>query len=120
MPFDARYRPETRHATLGEDFYDIVAAARFPQHVLRYRNQRWAAELGLGGLSEAEWLAHFGGFAPLPGSFEAPLALRYHGHQFRQFNPQLGDGRGFRRAGCSTSAPRAAAPPPGRAAPMAG
>jgi serine/tyrosine/threonine adenylyltransferase len=24
-----------------------------------------------------------------------PLALRYHGHQFRAYNPDLGDGRGF-------------------------
>ena len=24
-----------------------------------------------------------------------PLALRYHGHQFQTYNPQLGDGRGF-------------------------
>ena len=24
-----------------------------------------------------------------------PLALRYHGHQFRRYNPELGDGRGF-------------------------
>jgi uncharacterized protein YdiU (UPF0061 family) len=24
-----------------------------------------------------------------------PLALRYHGHQFRSYNPELGDGRGF-------------------------
>ena len=37
----------------------------------------------------------FGRFAPLPGSFERPLALRYHGHQFRVYNPDLGDGRGF-------------------------
>ena len=27
--------------------------------------------------------------------FAEPLALRYHGHQFRVYNPQLGDGRGF-------------------------
>jgi uncharacterized protein YdiU (UPF0061 family) len=26
---------------------------------------------------------------------QAPLALRYHGHQFRQYDPDLGDGRGF-------------------------
>jgi uncharacterized protein YdiU (UPF0061 family) len=32
---------------------------------------------------------------PLEGSFERPLALRYHGHQFRSYNPELGDGRGF-------------------------
>ncbi len=31
----------------------------------------------------------------LPGSFPEPLALRYHGHQFRTYNPDLGDGRGF-------------------------
>jgi uncharacterized protein YdiU (UPF0061 family) len=24
-----------------------------------------------------------------------PLALRYHGHQFGVYNPDLGDGRGF-------------------------
>lgn len=95
MPFDPQYRPRQTHAELGEDFFDPVAAARFPQQILRYRNQRWAEALGLGGLSEAEWLGHFAGFMPLPGSFATPLALRYHGHQFRQFNPQLGDGRGF-------------------------
>lgn len=29
-----------------------------------------------------------------------PLALRYHGHQFRTYNPDLGDGRGFLFAQC--------------------
>ncbi|MCQ4160383.1 YdiU family protein [Roseomonas sp. GC11] len=95
MPFAPHYQPRQIHAELGEDFHDPVAAAVFPAQILRYRNQRWAERLGLGGLSDAEWLAHFAGFAPLPGSFPVPLALRYHGHQFRQFNPQLGDGRGF-------------------------
>src|SRR5690606_35418430 len=46
-------------------------------------------------LSDAQWLAHFGRFEPLPGSFEQPLALRYHGHQFQAYNADLGDGRGF-------------------------
>ncbi|WP_281407187.1 protein adenylyltransferase SelO, partial [Methylobacterium sp. WL9] len=77
------------------DFFDVVEAARFPKTVLRYRNRPWAQRVGLDGLSEAEWIAHFGRFEPLPGSFEAPLALRYHGHQFRSYNPDLGDGRGF-------------------------
>lgn len=31
----------------------------------------------------------------MAGSFPKPLALRYHGHQFRTYNPDLGDGRGF-------------------------
>ncbi|MET0376035.1 MAG: protein adenylyltransferase SelO family protein, partial [Rhizorhabdus sp.] len=29
------------------------------------------------------------------GSLVEPLALRYHGHQFRNYNPDIGDGRGF-------------------------
>ena len=95
MPVSAAFRPSTRHGDLGSDFYDIVPAARFPQHVLRYRNQRWAARVGLDRLSDEEWIGHFGRFEPLPGSFRQPLALRYHGHQFRTYNPHLGDGRGF-------------------------
>jgi len=89
------YRPSTRHADLGPAFFDLVAPATFPVHILRYRNQRWAARVGLDALTDAEWIAHFGCFTPLPGSFEQPLALRYHGHQFRSYNPELGDGRGF-------------------------
>ncbi|NWO67983.1 selenoprotein O, partial [Escherichia coli] len=76
-------------------FYDPVAAAPFPQAILRFRNDRAAAEVGLDGLSDAEWIAHFGRFAPLEGSLPTPLALRYHGHQFRVYNPEIGDGRGF-------------------------
>lgn len=88
-------RPSTRHADLGDEFYDVVEPARFPKHLLRYRNRRWAKRVGLDGLDDDQWIAHFGRFEPLPGSFEAPLALRYHGHQFRAYNPELGDGRGF-------------------------
>ena len=95
MPPSSRYCPSRRHADLGADFYDVVLAAEFPQHILRYRNQRWAARVGLDQLDDAEWTQHFGRFVPLPGSFPEPLALRYHGHQFRVYNPQLGDGRGF-------------------------
>ncbi|TXN83790.1 YdiU family protein [Methylobacterium sp. WL8] len=88
-------QPSRRHADLGADFFDVVAAARFPQTILRFRNRAWAARVGLDGLTDAEWIARFGRFEPLPGSFPAPLALRYHGHQFRSYNPELGDGRGF-------------------------
>jgi uncharacterized protein YdiU (UPF0061 family) len=95
MPVSERYRAETLHATLGDGFFDEVSAAPFPQHVLRYRNQRWAARVGLDTLSNAEWIAHFGAFAPLSDNLPRPLALRYHGHQFRSYNPDLGDGRGF-------------------------
>jgi uncharacterized protein YdiU (UPF0061 family) len=83
------------HETLGSEFFDPVAPAVFPATDLRFRNNRWAARVGLADLSDSEWVGHFGRFAPLPGSFPTPLALRYHGHQFRVYNPDLGDGRGF-------------------------
>ena len=89
------FHPRTTHAKLGPDFYDPVQAATFPEHILRYRNQRAAASAGLESLCDDEWIAHFGRFEPLPGSLEQPLALRYHGHQFQTYNPDLGDGRGF-------------------------
>ncbi len=95
MPPSALYRPSTRHAELGQDFFDPVTAAAFPEHILRYRNRRWAGRVGLETLTDAEWTDHFGRFAPLPGNLAKPLALRYHGHQFQVYNPGLGDGRGF-------------------------
>lgn len=51
--------------------------------------------IGLPELSEADWCSHFGRFEPLLDNLKQPLALRYHGHQFRHYNPDLGDGRGF-------------------------
>ena len=89
------FRAERAILALGEGFFDPVVPADFPQVVLRFRNDRAAASIGLAGLGDADWLRHFGRFVPLPGSLETPLALRYHGHQFRTYNPDLGDGRGF-------------------------
>lgn len=89
------YQPETLLLSLGDTFYDPVEAADFPQTILRFRNDRAAAEVGLDTLDDGEWLAHFGRFQPLSASLPQPLALRYHGHQFRVYNPDLGDGRGF-------------------------
>ncbi len=91
-----KYRPDPRFTRLtGPPFADPVAAADFPEARLRYRNRRWAAAIGLDGLSEEEWIRHFARFDPLPDNLNRPLALRYHGHQFRVYNPDIGDGRGF-------------------------
>ena len=90
----ARYRPDPKILTLGRDFYDSVEPAHFPQCIPRFVNERWAERVGL--TSEAsEWSAHFCRFEPLPENLQGPLALRYHGHQFRVYNPEIGDGRGF-------------------------
>jgi len=74
---------------------DPVNPADFPHTILRFRNDRAAASVGLDGLTDDQWIAHFGRFQPLPGNLPEPLALRYHGHQFRSYNPDIGDGRGF-------------------------
>jgi uncharacterized protein YdiU (UPF0061 family) len=94
MPVSADYRPEPRFFDLGDEYGDAVRAAEFPQTILRFRNDRAAATVGLETLTDAEWIAHFGRFEPLPGQ-PGPIAMRYHGHQFRTYNPDLGDGRGF-------------------------
>ena len=72
----AAYTADVRHTRLGPDFYDPVKAADFPRIDLRFRNDRAAAEVGLDGLSDEEWLKHFGRFKPLPDNLPQPLALR--------------------------------------------
>lgn len=89
------FRPARAIDAIADILADPVAPAAFPQTILRFRNDRAAAEVGLAGLSDADWLRHFGRFAALPDAQPQPLALRYHGHQFRTYNPDLGDGRGF-------------------------
>ncbi len=106
MPVAAQYRPDPLFAALGPEFADPVAAARFPQHILRRRNQAWAESVGLGALDGDEWQAHFARFEPLPDNMAVPLAMRYHGHQFRVYNPDIGDGRGFLFAQLRDSAGR--------------
>jgi uncharacterized protein YdiU (UPF0061 family) len=94
-PSSPPYRPERAILELGEDFYDRVEPAAFPRAIIRFRNDLAAEAVGLGALGDAEWIGHFARFEPLPDTLRGPLALRYHGHQFRVYNPDIGDGRGF-------------------------
>ena len=92
MTLPQPYRPDPRILELGEGFADPVRAADFPACTERFWNERAAAEVGL---SDTDRARHFCWFEPLPDNLPEPLALRYHGHQFRSYNPELGDGRGF-------------------------
>jgi serine/tyrosine/threonine adenylyltransferase len=85
---------EAAIANLGSDYYDDVIAAEFPQHLLRWRNDDILAQLGLepAAVSDEDFIEAFGRFAGHP---QPLLALRYHGYQFGEYNPALGDGRGF-------------------------
>lgn len=84
---------ESALADLGEDYYDAVTPATFPQHVLRFRNDDLLRRLNLdpGEVSDRNFIEAFSEFK----GHSSFLALRYHGYQFRSYNPFLGDGRGF-------------------------
>jgi serine/tyrosine/threonine adenylyltransferase len=95
MPVSPAYRPDPKFMALGPEFADPVRPADFPEQILRFRNDRAAATVGLETLTDVEWLKAFARFEPLPENQPQPLAMRYHGHQFQTYNPDLGDGRGF-------------------------
>lgn len=89
------YTPDTPILALAPWLADPVRPAPFPKTELRFRNDRWDGAVGLDQLDNTSWINHFARFDPLAGNLPEPLALRYHGHQFRVYNPELGDGRGF-------------------------
>jgi uncharacterized protein YdiU (UPF0061 family) len=78
---------------LGYDYFDEVAAEEFPQHILRFRNDQLLPLLGLNPqeVTDDDFIQAFGKFQGV----RPFLALRYHGYQFGEYNPRLGDGRGF-------------------------
>lgn len=92
---NSRYFADPALSSLAEWLGDPVKSADFPTAAIRFRNDRAAASVGLENLSDADWIRHFARFEPLPDNFPEPLALKYHGHQFRVYNPEIGDGRGF-------------------------
>jgi serine/tyrosine/threonine adenylyltransferase len=87
-----KYEPALE--SLGADYYDDVVAADFPQQILRWRNDDLLVQLGLDPtqVSDRDFTEAFGKFTSPPHPL---LALRYHGYQFGEYNPGLGDGRGF-------------------------
>ena len=86
-----KYEPAIEN--LGNDYYDVVAAAEFPQHWLRFRNDLLLPLLNIDPdtVSDRDFIEAFGEFQGV----RPFLALRYHGYQFGAYNPFLGDGRGF-------------------------
>lgn len=87
LPFESAWE------LLGDDYYDVVTAAEFPHHILRWRNDSLLPSLGLDSqhVNDEHFVEAFGRFH----GRHPFLALRYHGYQFGEYNPRLGDGRGF-------------------------
>lgn len=84
---------ESALESLGNEFFDVVRPVTFPQHTLHFRNDDLLPVLGLkpDQVSDRHFIEFFGQFQ----GAQSCLALRYHGYQFGQYNPYLGDGRGF-------------------------
>lgn len=87
IPFDNSY------ARLPPRLYAAVSATPVTSPELLRVNAPLCEQLGI----DADWLASPGGIAVLAGNAlpagAASIATVYAGHQFGQFNPQLGDGR---------------------------
>ena len=49
-------KPVNTHFNLGKDFFDVANKAQFPNHILRFRNNRSAQIIGLDNLSDEEWI----------------------------------------------------------------
>ena len=79
--------------SLGESYWDVVEAARFPRTQLRFQNDGVMHYLGMDAqqVSDSDLEEAFGRFK---GSVPF-LALPYLGIQFCNYNSQLRDGRGF-------------------------
>ncbi|EEY98453.1 UPF0061 domain-containing protein [Vibrio sp. RC586] len=89
-----------RFAALPKGFYTLIRP-------LPLQNVRWgmwnaalAQEFGLPEMPNDELLASLSG-QRLSANF-APLAMKYAGHQFGVYNPDLGDGRGLLLAEMAT------------------
>jgi uncharacterized protein YdiU (UPF0061 family) len=84
---------ERAYSALPERLYSEVPPTPVAQPGLLRINHALCEELGV----DAGWLASDEGLAVLAGNAEPAgvktLATVYAGHQFGQFNPQLGDGR---------------------------
>ena len=82
---------DNTYAKLPENFYSKIAATTVSNPSLIVYNHLLAAQMGIKGGDDHEITKIFSGNEVAIGS--DPLAQLYSGHQFGQYNPQLGDGR---------------------------
>ncbi|MEM9437690.1 MAG: YdiU family protein [Pseudomonadota bacterium] len=81
---------DNSYARLPDRFYTKLPATPVKEPTLRAWNDDLATELGI-SLTDTEKAQVFGGNSTPEGA--DPLAALYAGHQFGNWNPQLGDGR---------------------------
>ena len=95
MPFEGSIE------SLGAAYWDVVEAAQFPRTQLRFRNNVVLHQLGMDAqqVSDADLEQAFGRFEG-----RVPfLALRYHGFQFGNYNPNSAMVGAFCTGSCATA-----------------
>src|SRR5690554_7411965 len=87
-------RTSRRFLQLPATFYSHVQPTPMRGKVeLVHFNRDLAQEMGLSADDAGEWTDIVAGRALLEGM--EPVAMKYTGHQFGMYNPELGDGRGL-------------------------
>ena len=92
-PFEG-IQTRQRYRQLPDTFYSHVRPTPLRGDVrLVHFNEALAREMGLPPDSAQAWTGVGAGCALVEGM--EPVAMKYTGHQFGMYNPELGDGRGL-------------------------
>lgn len=89
MPFQF----DNQYAELGPRFYTELEPTPLPSPRKVIFNDEEIKNFGLDAFDEEELISFFSGNGYPSGA--KPLAMKYTGHQFGFYNPDLGDGRGL-------------------------
>ncbi|MGO1501988.1 MAG: protein adenylyltransferase SelO [Marinobacter sp.] len=87
------FRVEHRYLELPDSFYTRVQPTPLKDAKMVCFNHTLAQDMGFHATNEADWTGIGGGTELLEGM--EPVAMKYTGHQFGGYNPELGDGRGL-------------------------
>lgn len=87
------FRVEHRYLELPDSFYTRVQPMPLTDARMVCFNHELAAEMGFHSDDPEEWTGVGAGTELLEGM--DPVAMKYTGHQFGVYNPDLGDGRGL-------------------------
>ena len=87
------FRVEHRYLELPDSFYTRVQPTPLKDAKMVCFNHKLAQDMGFHVTNEADWAKIGGGTELLEGM--EPAAMKYTGHQFGGYNPELGDGRGL-------------------------
>lgn len=90
---DQGFRIEHRYLELPDSFYTRVKPTPLSSARLVTFNHELANQMGFHANDTAQWAGVGAGKELLEGM--DPVAMKYTGHQFGVYNPELGDGRGL-------------------------